>query len=99
MQQIITKESVLFYDECWVERLKIMYDEEEQMKRLSQWYVNVLNEMANGEIEARRYVERTKLNIDRALNESIRSWTLGALKIKRKLKKYLQNDITIFFNV
>ena len=65
-----------------------MHDEEEQRKILIQWYGNVLNEMANGESEARRYFERTRLNIDRAPNDSIRSWILRALKMKRKLKKY-----------
>ena len=42
--------------------------------------------MENGESEARRCVERTKLDIHRAPNESIRSWILGTLKMKRKLK-------------
>ena len=43
--------------------------------------------MTNGESKARRCIERTKLDIDRALNESFRSWILGVLKMKRKLKK------------
>ena len=88
--KIIAKKAVLFYNECWVDRCKVMHDEEEQKKRLSQWHGNVLNEMLNGESEARRNVERTRLNIDRAPNGSIRFWTLGALKMKRKLKKYPQ---------
>ena len=54
--------------------------------------------MVNGESEARSYDERTRFNIDRAPNESIRSWILKALKMKRKLKKYPQNDIMRFFN-
>ena len=48
-----------------------MNEEEEQKKRLSQWYGNVLKEMENGENEARSYVERTRINIDQAPNESI----------------------------
>ena len=36
--------------------------------------------MMSGESEARRYVEKTKLHIDRAQNESIRYWMLGVLK-------------------
>ena len=75
-----------------------MHDEEEQKKRLIQWYGNVLNEMLNGESEVRRHVERNRLNVDRSPNESIRSWTLGALKMKRKLKKHPQNDIRRFFH-
>ena len=66
----------------------MMNDEEELKKRLSQWHGKLLNEMLNGESEERRWVERTKLNIDRAPNESFRSWMLGALKNKRKLKKH-----------
>ena len=42
--------------------------------------------MINGESEDRRYVERNKLEIDRAPNESIRCWILGELKMNRKLK-------------
>ena len=52
----------------------------------------------NGESEVRRYAERTKLEIDRAQNETIRSWILGALKMKRKLKKNPQADIRRFFD-
>ena len=54
--------------------------------------------MLNGESEERRNVERTRLNVNRFPNESIRSWTLGALKMKRKLKKHPQNDIRRVFN-
>ena len=75
-----------------------MHEEEEQNKRLSQWYGNVLNEMTNGESEARSHVERTRLNIDQSPNESIRYWMLGELTMKRKLKKYLQNYIRKMFN-
>ena len=52
--------------------------------------------MLNGDSEERRHVERTRLDVDRSSNESIRSRTLGALKMKRKFKKYLQNDIRRF---
>ena len=54
--------------------------------------------MENVEIETIRYAEKTKLDINRSTNESIRSWILGALKMKRKLKEYPQNDIRRFFN-
>ena len=47
----------------------------------------MLDEMMNGESEARMHVERTKLEDDRAQNENIRSWMLGALKMKRRIKK------------
>ena len=57
-----------------------------------------MNEMENGEIAARRHVERTKLDTNRSTNESIRSWTLGALKMKMKLKEHPQYDIQSFFN-
>ena len=63
---------------------------------MTQWYGNVFNEMINGEREARRFFERTKLDIDRAPNESIRSWMLGALKLKRKPKKHPQDAIRRF---
>ena len=53
----------------------------------------------NREFEARRHVERTKLEIDRAQNENIRAWTLGAFKMKRKLMKRPQVDMRRFFNV
>ena len=96
--KIIVKESVTFHTECWVDRCKVMHDEEEQKKRLSQWCGNALNEMLNGESEARRHVERTRLNIDRAPNEHVRSWMLEALKMKKKLKKHPQNYIRRFFN-
>ena len=53
--------------------------------------------MLNGESEARWYVERTRLSIDRAPNESIRSWKLEALKMKSNLKKHPPNDIIWVF--
>ena len=86
--KIIVKELLLFHTDCWVDICKEMHDEEEKKKRLSQWYGNLLNKMLNGESEARSNVERTRLNIDQAPNESIRSWTIGALKMKRKLRKH-----------
>ena len=52
--------------------------------------------MINGECEARRHTERTKLDIDRAQNENIKAWALGALKMKMKLKKHLQAEIKRF---
>ena len=55
-----------------------------------------MNEMENGEIETRRCAERTRPDANRSANESIRSWTLGASKIKRKLKECPQNDIRRF---
>ena len=57
-----------------------------------------MNEMENGEIEARRHAERTRLDMNRLTNEHIRSWLLGALKMKRKLKEHPQNEIRSFFN-
>ena len=82
----------MFFNESWVDRCDDMHDEEEK-KILTQWCEIVLDEMMNGESEARRHTGRTKLDIDRAHNESIRSWMLGALKMKRKLKKYPQDGI------
>ena len=66
---------------------KAMYDEEEQKKIISLWHGNIINEILNGESEARRCVERIRLDIDQVQNEYIRSWMLGALKMKMKLKK------------
>ena len=85
----------MFFNESWVDRCDDMHDEEEK-KILTQWCEIVLDEMMNGESEARRHVERTKLDIDRAQNENVRSRMLGALKMKRKLKKHPQADIRIF---
>ena len=44
------------------------------------------------------HTERTRLDVNRSPNESIRSWTLGALKMTRKLKKHPKNDIQRYFN-
>ena len=69
--KITVKESVLFYAEYWIDRCKVIHDEEEQNKRLIQWHRRVLNEMLNSKIKERRFVERTRLHIDRAPNKSI----------------------------
>ena len=58
----------MFCNEHWVDRCNVMHDEEEQNKRLTHWYENVLDEMMNGEIEAITHVERTKLDIGRCQN-------------------------------
>ena len=79
-KKIIVKESASFVNEFWVERCKAVHEEEEPKKRLSQCHGNFLNDMMNGESEERRHVERTKLDTDRAPNESIRSWMLGQFK-------------------
>ena len=77
----------MFCNEFWFGRCNVMHDEEDQKKQLTQWHGNVLDKMMNGEREGRRFAESTKLEIDQDPNENIRSWILGALKIKRKLKK------------
>ena len=41
-------------------------------------------------------MERNKLYIDRAHNENIRSWILGTLTMKRKLKKCPQTENSRF---
>ena len=56
----------------------------------------MLNEILTSESKEISYVEITILNIDPAPNESIRSWALGALKMKRKFNKHPQNDIRGF---
>ena len=86
--KIIVKESVMICNECWVDGCNAIHSEEEQKKVLIQSHGNMFDEMMNGESEARRHAERTKFEIDRAQNETIRSWILGALKMKRKLKKH-----------
>ena len=52
--------------------------------------------MENGESEERRHSERTRLDMNRQTNESIRFLMIGALKIKRKLKEHPQNEIRFF---
>ena len=47
--------------------------------------------MLNGESESRRWIERTKFDVNGATNVSIRFWMRGVLKIKRNLKKHPQN--------
>ena len=54
--------------------------------------------MINGERDARRHAERTKLDIDREQNENIISRMLEELNNNRKIKKYSQTDIRRFFN-
>ena len=67
-----------FYNEYWVDRCKAINNEQYQKKRLTQWYQIMFDEMMSGDIEERRHEERTKLYINRAQNENIRYWILGA---------------------
>ena len=46
--KLIIKESASFYHKCCINRCEILHDEEEQKKRLSQWYENVFNKMESG---------------------------------------------------
>ena len=43
--KVITKESVLFYSECWIDRCKALHEEGKQRGCLKQWHNNVLNTM------------------------------------------------------
>ena len=54
--------------------------------------------MKNGECDERKHAERTELDLDRSENDTIKAWTLGALKMKRKLKKCTRSDVRRFFN-
>ena len=75
--KIIAKESALFFSECWIDRCKVLHDEEKQWERLSQWHENAINGMENSEIEEKMHAERTRLGMNRSTSESSRSWTLG----------------------
>ena len=44
--------------------------------------------MKNRESDERKYAERTELDLHQSDNETIAYWKLGAIKIKKKLKKY-----------
>ena len=48
--------------------------------------------MTNVDSEERRHVESTKLDVDRAQTDNVRSLLLRALKMKWKLKKRHQDD-------
>lgn len=96
--KMIVKESAKFYNEHWVDRWNALHTEEEQKKRLSQWCENIFDEMKNGECDERKHAERTELDIDRSENDTIKAWTLGALKMKRNLKKCTRSDVRRFFN-
>ena len=41
-----------------------MYNEQEQMKRLSQRYKNLFDDIKNGECDERTHAERMKLDLD-----------------------------------
>ena len=69
--KILIKKSVMFYKECQFDRCNEMYDEEDQKKLLNQWHGNFLDETMNGDREARRHAERTKLDVDRTQNKNI----------------------------
>ena len=86
----------MFYNECWACRCDTMHYEEEQKKRLSQCHMNLFDKMMNGECDVRTHAERTKLDVDLVQNETIRAQTLGALKMKRKLKKHPHSEIRRF---
>ena len=74
-----------FYDKCRIERYKKIHNDQEQKKRLCQWYENLFKEMKNGECDERRHEERTKLDLNQSRNETIKVWILGSLKTKTKI--------------
>ena len=57
---------------------------------------NAFNEIENGEIDERKHTDGTKLDLSRTNNEIIKSWTLGALKMRKRIKKTLTSDIRRF---
>ena len=54
--------------------------------------------MENGDVSARSHAERTKLDESIASNDSIRSWTFGALQMMKKLKEHPQDNVGWFFH-
>lgn len=92
------KESVLFYSEHWLDGCKALHNKEKQKERLKQWHDDVLNTMENGDVSVRRHAEKTKLYASTSSNDSIRSWTVGALKMMKKLKEHPQYHMQRCFN-
>ena len=72
-KKVIVKESVRFYNECWVDWHNALHNEEEQKNRMSQWYGNLVDEIKNGECNERTCAERTKLDLDRSKTETIKA--------------------------
>ena len=71
--KVIFKQSMKFYNEHWVNRHNAFHNEKEQKKRLSQWHVNLFDEMKNGEYNETKYEERTELDLDRSDNNTIKA--------------------------
>ena len=60
-----------------------MHNGEDQKKRITQWCQRFFDEMMSRNSKEKRHAERTKLNVNRAQNENIRYWIIGASQMKR----------------
>ena len=57
---------------------------------------NTFNEIENGEIDERKYADWTNIDLSRINNEILKPWVLGALKMRKRIKKHKKIDMRRF---
>lgn len=61
------------------------------------FHEHLAQEIKRGVYDERAYLERTKLDLIRVMNDTMKAWIIGALKIEKKINNHPHTDIRRFF--
>ena len=71
-----------------------MNDEDNQRKRVIEWYENVNNRIGNSEMtQLKMHVRKSKMNLQQSATDKIRRWTWNVKEMEQKMEKIPKNDI------
>ena len=99
LNQIIIKQSVLFYSKAWNHRNEILHTPEKYREYVVEWNERIIQKIELGKKpEMIKYLRAYPLDISRCTNSYIRRWNLAAHEFYKKAKDEVVSDIRNYFN-
>ena len=97
INKIIVKSSVMFYSEAWRHRNEMKHKPEAYKEFVKLWYSNVREMIErDNRPEVLRYARMQELDLDRCDSAYIVMWIKTILKMRKKAKKVVLQDIRQF---
>lgn len=91
--QVIVKECVAFYNECWKHSNNVLHYENKQRERLIKWYEKERYRAAQSEYrQLRLHVDKCEVDVNACQCDAIKTWIMNLKRIEKKVEKVPVND-------
>ena len=98
--KIIARKSVEFYSKAWTNRNECFHDKVKYRNHVVEWHERIVNNINEGNrVEMKRYLRSQKIDVEKCDTSYIRLWNVSTLKLMKKMKDEVVNDIRNFFPV